>query len=134
MYRIERSVLCMLKKVKKDKPIKEKKANINFKSKDTFFAPIKYIVLGLIAIINVIKNFLMYICLGSYYFVLYVFVKPFRAIKNSIQNLIYSLTPKQVKKEKELKLEVNFDESGVEEKKEEQKNIGEQIRVNQKKL
>lgn len=77
-----------------------------------FFLPFKYIIIGFVTVIKFLINFIKYMCLGAYYVLLYIIIKPIGAVKNALQNVIYSLTPKQVKKEKELRLSVNFDENG----------------------
>ena len=76
------------------------------------FLPFKYIYIGLITVIKGSISFLKYVCLGAYYLLLYILIKPIRFITTALQNFFYSLTPKQVKKDKELKLSVNFDENG----------------------
>lgn len=86
----------------------KKKKNIS----NYWFLPFKYIYIGLCTTIKSIIRFLRYLCLGSYYSLLYGFIKPMRAIGGFFQTVLYSLTPKQVKKDKELKLSVNFDENG----------------------
>ncbi len=96
--------------------------------------PFKYIFIGLITVINFSIKFLMYLCLGAYFTVLYLIFKPLNKIFNAITDIYYLLfTPKQVKHEKELKLEVNFDEKGEKVESSNKKDIYSQMKANQKK-
>ena len=79
---------------------------------DYLFLPFKYMYVGLITVLSRIISFLKYTCIGSYYAILYVFIKPFKFVFNAIENFFYSLAPKHVKKDKALKLNVNYDENG----------------------
>ena len=97
------------------------------------FLPFKYIAIGFIAVLKGIVSFIKYICLGSYYVLLYSIIKPLTWIKNGLQTVVYSLTPKQVKKEKELKLSVNFDENG-EIIVDNEKSIVSQMKANEKRI
>ena len=56
---------------------------------------------------------LKYICLGTYYTLYYVILKPLSYISSWLQNAYYALfTSRRVKKEKELVLNINYDEKG----------------------
>lgn len=97
------------------------------------FIPLKYIYLGIETTIKSLINLIKYICIGAYYTVLYIFIKPLKAIGSILQNFYYSLTPKQLKKDKELKLSVNFDDNG-EIVVDNEKSINSQMKANQKRI
>lgn len=93
-----------------------------------------YIFLGIITVLKDFVLFIKSICLGSYYILLYGFLKPIGKVFSLFENVYFSLfTPKQVKKDKDLKLSVNFDENGEEIKKTD-KSINSQMKLNQKKI
>lgn len=88
-------------------------------------------------IINVILTIFSYIPLGAYYLLNFIVIKPITYIIYGIKEVWYFLfTSKSVKKDKELKLEVNFDEHGEEtiSQNSNEKNMYAQMKANQKKV
>ncbi len=76
--------------------------------------PFTYIAIGAGAVIKFIIHFFMWMCLGSYYTFNYLIAKPCEFIFDKVRDIFYSIAPKQVKKDKALKLETNFSENGEE--------------------
>lgn len=111
----------------------------NSKNKKSFtitelLVPIKYIYIGFITVLKSTINFLEYICLGAYYLLLYLILKPINVVLSLFTDFYYLLfTPKQVKKEKALKIEVNYDEKGEKIESTKKKDIYSQMKENQKK-
>lgn len=79
---------------------------------DTMLLPFKYISIGFITVITKIVAFFKYMCLGAYYIILYLFLKPIFGIKETVENIFFSLFAPKMKKDKALKIEVNYDEKG----------------------
>lgn len=97
--------------------------------------PFTYIAIGAGAVIEFFIRFLIWMCLGSYYALNFLVLTPCRFISNSLRDAYYAIfTPKQVKKDKALKLETNFNEKGEEvDTSTKKKDIYSQMKANQKK-
>lgn len=103
-------------------------------SPEKILAPFRYIVIGFIAVAKGFLHLFEYMTLGSYYFFTYCIAKPISVVYNAISDVIFLLfTPKQVKKEKELKIDVNYDEKGEKVESSNKKDIYSQMKANQKK-
>lgn len=98
-----------------------------------FLAPIRYFCIGLLATVNFILKFLMYTCLGCYYTFNAVIVKPLEALKGLFMDVYYSIVTPKNKKDKALKIEMNYDENGEEigNAKATKKDIYSQMKANQ---
>ncbi len=98
--------------------------------------PFTYIAIGTGAVIEFFIHFLIWMCLGSYYALNFLILIPCRFIFNSLRDAYYALfTPNQVKKDKALKLETNFNEKGEEvDTSTKKKDIYSQMKANQKKV
>ncbi len=96
--------------------------------------PFTYIAIGAGAVIEFFIHFLIWMCLGSYYALNFLVLTPCRFISNTLRDAYYALfTPNQVKKDKELKLETNFNEKGEEvDTSTKKKDIYSQMKANQK--
>lgn len=104
---------------------------------DLLIAPFKYIAIGAIEVAKFFVKFFLWICLGSYYSLNFLIFKPSKKMFSIMVDVYYLLfTPNQVKKEKELKLETNFDENGEEIKDDtgRKKDIYSQMKDNQKRI
>lgn len=104
---------------------------------DVIIAPFKYIAEGAIEVVLWLIRVFLYISLGAYYTLNFLIIVPVRKISNKVLDTYYALfTPKQVKKEKELKLEINFDEKGEEivDSGANKKDIYSQMKANQKRI
>lgn len=78
----------------------------------SFLKPFSYIAIGFITVIKGLINLFIYMCEGSYYTLNCLIINPFKVVGDLILGIKDGLTPRQVKKEKELKIDVNFDEKG----------------------
>lgn len=102
---------------------------------NTLLTPFKYIAIGAQATIEGFFKFLMYICLGSYYFINTLIVKPIEAIKGVFLDIYYTIqTPKVNKKDKALQIEMNYDEKGERIEAGNKKDIYSQMKANQQKI
>lgn len=76
-------------------------------------APFRYIFIGIMAVLNGFVSLLLYICQGSYYAFDFLVGKPFLFIYESVMEAYYMLFKKtSFKKDKALKIEINYDEKG----------------------
>ena len=99
------------------------------------FNPLKYICIGFITVLKGILNLFEYISLGSYYAFLYILLKPLHYLLGAITDIYYFIfTSNKVKKDKELKIDVNYDEKGEKVVSSNGKDIYTQMKTNQKKL
>lgn len=116
------------------------KATIEKKNATNFdilmlLAPFKYLLIGFITVIIGFAKFCMYITLGSYYTVKYGIIRPIKWIGNTLSDIYYFIfTPKQIKKDKALKINVNYDEKGEKITADSKKDIYTQMKANQKKI
>lgn len=98
-----------------------------------FLAPIRYFCIGLLATVNFILKFLMYMCLGCYYTFNAIIAKPIRTLYGLFMDIYYSMVTPKNKKDKALKIEMNYDENGKEigDAKATKKDIYSQMKANQ---
>lgn len=96
--------------------------------------PFKYIGIGAITVLNYIIKTLLYICLGSYYAFNFLIANPIEGLKGLCIDIYYYIfRPKKNKKDKALKIEMNYDEKGEQITPENKKDIYSQMKENQKK-
>ncbi len=80
--------------------------------KNMLVSPFKYIALGFVRVIELLIQFGKYVYLGAYFLLNSIILLPIRKILNKLKDLHYDDNPIKIKKGKDLKLEVNFNESG----------------------
>ncbi len=100
---------------------------------NVIFTPFKYIFMGFIAVLSGILSFLSYICQGSYFVFDFLVGKPFIFIYESVMEAYYLLFKKtSFKKDKALKIQINYDEKGEQIGRPDGKDIYSKMKANEK--
>lgn len=78
----------------------------------TLLAPFSYVFIGAFEVVKRSINLIKYMSEGTFFVVKLLIINPLKGLRDIVLNIVDALSPRQVKRAKELKLSVNFDEKG----------------------